>query len=240
MTEKDQDSHGNSRTWPRLKRSGDDDSASRFSPVVKTLALGLLVGLIATLAYSIGAAEANWESLSVSAMIALAAAAAGGFFGLLFGVPRTLQAEPGSASVGAQERSFAIGANTNLEQISDWLTKIIVGVTLTQLGSIKNGASELFSSMAQVFDGAAGASTFVGSIVIYFSILGFFGGWLYARLRLGAAMSAADAYLELSRRAQSAGDPKTAAAAQVVAANIVSTGAPPTTDPVSGKQKHVE
>jgi hypothetical protein len=80
--------------------------------------------------------------------MAAVATSVGVLLGFLFGIPRTLQQElpPSSsppapaASPQSPERVFT-GANwsyqqtvnTNLEQISDWLTKILVGVGFTQL-----------------------------------------------------------------------------------------------------------
>jgi hypothetical protein len=144
-----------------------------------------------------------------------------------------------------------IAANTNLEQISDWLTKIIVGVSLTQLFTIKRNAIHLFNAMAPSLGHGETAAAFAGAEVVYFSILGFFMGWLYARLRLGEEMRYADAlanltdkylemtdkYLGLVKRAETAGDPGTAQVAKDAAAAtagvVVSggTAAPPPAGP---------
>jgi predicted secreted protein len=56
----------------------------------------------------------------------------GGLLGFLFGIPRTLQQEASQATEQnrkdrPQETNYAV--NTNLDQISDWLTKILVGVS---------------------------------------------------------------------------------------------------------------
>ena len=116
---------------------------------------------------------------------------------------------------------LGIGANTNLEQISDWLTKIIVGVSLTQLASIKNGAAHSVPRYSARDGRRIRGRGFGGGVVIYFSLLGFILGWIYARLRLGAEMSKADALLALSRRAARAGDAATADAAKAEAQAIV-------------------
>ena len=187
------------------------------------------VGLILTAVYSVATTGVSWRNLSASAMIAVAALSVGAFFGLIFGVPRSLAAaagQNGQANVSVP----TIGANTNLERISDWLTTLLVGATLTQLGPIKDGAGRLFNDLAPAVGGQPGASAFAGSVVVYFAVVGFLVGWLYARLRLGLAMSAADALLDLSRRAASAGDLGTARAAKDAAMNITqgTTGAAPT------------
>src|SRR5262249_17310050 len=99
---------------------------------------------------------AEWGPYAGSALLwASACLACGSFIGFLFGIPRVLQHDspaapapatlpPGPASPQPQPANAAPGAtqpisagysihvNTNLEQISDWLTKIIVGVTLVQ------------------------------------------------------------------------------------------------------------
>ncbi|WNJ89586.1 hypothetical protein [Bosea sp. 685] len=62
----------------------------------------------------------------------------GWLLGLLFGIPRTLaraqspqpQANSGTATVAAPQGTRV---NTNLEDVSDWLTKTLIGVGLTQL-----------------------------------------------------------------------------------------------------------
>jgi hypothetical protein len=76
--------------------------------------------------------------------------------------------------------------------------------------------------MAPLLGGAPEGAAFAGALVVYFAVLGFFGGWLYARLRLGVAMSNADALLELSRRASNAGDLATAEASKAAATAIIS------------------
>ena len=51
----------------------------------------------------------------------------GGLFGFLFGIPKVPE---GPAN------GLALRSNTNLEQVSDWVTKIVVGVTLVQFGEL--------------------------------------------------------------------------------------------------------
>ena len=75
-----------------------------------------------------------------------AAFAVGAFAGFLFGIPRyaaqpatTLLATQavaqttGTTSINIPPASPLYASNTNLEQVSDWLTKIILGATLMQV-----------------------------------------------------------------------------------------------------------
>ena len=75
------------------------------------------------------AGQFGWSAapsiIGVCIISASAASAAGAFSGFLFGIPRVLQSD----HLASQESSRVL-SNSNLEQISDWLTKILVGVGL--------------------------------------------------------------------------------------------------------------
>ena len=69
----------------------------------------------------------RWSTLGTA--LALGSAAffyTGGLEGFWNGIPRAVQGSTPSTGVTDYQ------ANTNLEQVSDWLTKIIIGVTLTR------------------------------------------------------------------------------------------------------------
>src|SRR6202043_965823 len=72
----------------------------------------------------------RWSAFGTALVIAGSAYFTGGIVGFLFGIPRTVQ---GSAP---SEKASQYKTNTNLEQVSDWLTKIIVGIGLVQIGHI--------------------------------------------------------------------------------------------------------
>jgi hypothetical protein len=97
--------------------------------------------------------------------------------------------------------------NTNLEQISDWLTKVIVGATLVQLTNIPSAAARLFTAMAPALGGGDSGAAFAGAIVIYFAVTAFILGWLYTRLYLGNLMGDADVRrsIEMSNKARASG-----------------------------------
>jgi hypothetical protein len=76
----------------------------------------------------------------------------------------------------------AFEVNTNLEQISDWLTKILVGVGLVELGQIAAKGAELVAFVAPSLDGNKSAAL---GLLIFFSVAGFLLGYLATRLRLG-------------------------------------------------------
>ena len=128
----------------------------------------------------------------------LACFASGFLGGFLFGIPRVLQPEGAQASgVGSSALSYQQRVNTNLEQISDWLTKIIVGLGLVQLRSVPDYLYKLSVWMARSFSGdqnnkAVDATSFACAFIIFFSIVGFVGAYLLTRLFLAGAFWRAD------------------------------------------------
>jgi tetratricopeptide (TPR) repeat protein len=86
------------------------------------------------------------------------------------------------------EKGVSHGVNTNLEEISDWLTKILVGAGLVQLASL----GKALETVGAKFQGNLGNSELVVlAIVVNFSVWGFFSGYLLTRLFLAGAFQAA-------------------------------------------------
>jgi tetratricopeptide (TPR) repeat protein len=81
--------------------------------------------------------------------------------------------------------------NTSLEQISDWLTKILVGVGLTQLATIPGRLWALGQNFA-----VAGSTPIALTIILNHAVVGFFAGYLMTRLFLAGAFREADALEE--------------------------------------------
>src|SRR5258708_114242 len=117
----------------KVKASSASSSRSVWSSVLGTalqqpwsdpLILVLFVGIVALVA--LGWTRPNTvESVSVALFIGGAALTSGAVFGFLFGIPRANQEEKTTGLTGEfRDRLYQV--NTNLEQISDWLTKIIV------------------------------------------------------------------------------------------------------------------
>lgn len=108
---------------------------------------------------------------------ALMCLAVGGLLGFLFGVPR----------VGVREiDSSSHRPNSNIEVVSDWLTKIIVGVGLLQFRAIgeflERLATDLGSSLPM--GAAGGGKQFATAVIIYFFVAGAIQGYLLTRMYL--------------------------------------------------------
>jgi hypothetical protein len=125
-------------------------------------------------------------------VVAGAGAVSGALIGFIFGVPRVLTGDRPAADRASSPKGSVIVANTNLEQISDWLTKILVGVGLTQFRPIIESAGRLFEAMGPAFGGGPAGSAFAGALLTYSATGGFVAGWLLTRLRLSLGMAEAD------------------------------------------------
>jgi len=171
-------------------------------------ATGGFLGVIALLGIFAVAKQPAIDGFTAFLM-ALSATAIGTLVGLMFGLPRHLpvgqkQEEPNSAdkknsppASGSQSTSNTFTtANTNLEEIADWLTKILLGAGLTQIGKVP-GALE---SMAKKIEGTPATAINVAPIAIsiwlFFIIFGFFLGYLMTRLFLAGAFSRAEANID--------------------------------------------
>ena len=139
---------------------------------------------------------------SIALLLALAAFAIGGVIGFIFGIPKSLQdvsiapTPPAGETQGGDEAErisrVRYAGNTSLEQISDWLTKIIVGVGLTQLVNIPSALAALGKELAGPLGGFSGSTVLAPLEVIFFGIGGFFLGYLWTRLNLVSLLVESD------------------------------------------------
>ena len=165
-------------------------------------------------------------SLAVLTLEAAAGFAFGALTGFLFGIPRSLQGRGAQGQPGQGDRSTSdagskqvnkttvedttasgkeadltnaaggYASNTNLEEISDWLTKIIVGVGLINLKNFPSylkATATYFGSLSSCGQGCVAIPDSVSlATLLYFFVCGFFFAYLLTRLALPAAFSRAD------------------------------------------------
>ena len=120
----------------------------------------------------------------------------GGLLGFLFGIPRALQesrSASGSDNTKDSQGIVRFQDNTNLEQISDWLTKILVGVGLTQLTNIPSTLEKYATGIAPALGGFSGSSAFIIAIFIFFSVDGFLIGYLWTRVYFAGELEQSEA-----------------------------------------------
>jgi hypothetical protein len=172
-------------------------------------------------------------------LIGLAAGMAGAMLGFLFGIPRPISAAeaPRAAAGGAApppgtdhyQAGEAWKLSTNLTEISDWLTKAIVGVSLVEA---KNAVSELgaisFAAADWLFERRHGSPALIAAVIVGGSAFGFLFAYLYTELiisRLIAAVASVLGRLTPAARQTILGLPLT----QAIAPRIPRAG-PPETD----------
>lgn len=193
--------------WERSQRRRTPDAAAEppqekplISPAwIIGLACFVLAGVAGVVLY-VSQFKPPYGDAVMSVALATGAAAImlGVVIGFLFGIPRSVQegGTPGTAALGpdgtAGSPEAGYRANTNLEQISDWLTKILVGVGLTQIGTIGPKLGSLGAEVAPAFGGAPSSSTFAIALMMYFLLVGFLYGYVWARVVVAPAFHSAD------------------------------------------------
>ena len=147
--------------------------------VIFIIALSLVFSLSALAIYCANLPANKLIAFGAALMVALASYLAGGLFGFLFGIPRA-QAAGIKQNSGTQRGRLT--PNTNLEDVSDWLTKIIVGATLVQIGSLARRFGDLATFVSSIFGGASEQNkVMAGGIILFFAVFGFFANYVIAR-----------------------------------------------------------
>lgn len=166
------------------------------------LAAAPAFGAIGVIVYAL--ALGSWSVFAVALLVSGAAFAGGGLLGFLFGIPRLLATEgtpaapasdEGAATQSDRQRS-TYRTNTNLEQISDWLTKILVGVGLVQLGEITNGTRELVDFLSPALGDDESSPSFALTVLFLYTVSGFLIVYLMTRVYLGRVFAQADELME--------------------------------------------
>jgi hypothetical protein len=134
--------------------------------------------------YASQSGENSWIVASSSVLMGVSALMSGGLLGFLFGIPRSLSPQRSDGG-----REHVRRPNTNLEQISDWVTKIFVGVGLTQLKDIPGYLAQLVNYLAPALTGTGSPVTqvtrvFTLGLLVYFSTSGFIIGFTATRFIL--------------------------------------------------------
>ena len=153
-----------------------DSAEKRRKAVILLIILtvvAICIGTLWIILYSLQAE--NWTQrlsiIGVSATLAGAFLLSGLLIGFIFGV-------------GKPEEAGKKYISTNLEQISDWLTKVIVGAGLAQLASLPTSLAN-FAAYANPrlgnFKNGTGEIFAIG-ILIYYLTCGFLSGYLLTKL----------------------------------------------------------
>ena len=125
--------------------------------------------------------------LGVGVLASLAAFVAGCFVGFLLGIPRAVSSGElrQNQSAAAAAGSSGLGASSNLAEISDWLTKLVLGAGLVELTRLGGPVGRLIDNVATGLhaSGASAASVqtakvMAGAIIFGYVIMGLLDGYI--------------------------------------------------------------
>jgi len=174
----------------RLELRAPNQAPVQTERVIRWIFTAILVGCVFSLAFSAQTSSAAefWPVLAVALAISGASLFAGGLLGFIFGLPRSLQSDGANTSSQSAEGTNQVGkavrsyvSNTNLEQISDWLTKILVGVGLTQLMAVPSLVRSFMSFVSPGLGGYSDSGVFAILISLYYAASGFLLVYLWTR-----------------------------------------------------------
>lgn len=177
---KDNDQVGNQKEIEEVKVITKEAETS----ITLTLYMGLFLGLIPVVGYPIFIPEIGGQIIFIGVLLALASFITSFFTGTLFGMPNRNR-------VTVKENDYAF--NNSLYDVSDWLTKIMVGLGLINLKEIPVYFINLGQSvsMSTKYKGEL-LNIYAISTVIYFGFLGLYIGYNYMRLVLSNKYRKAD------------------------------------------------
>lgn len=181
----------------RLYQSTRKRAANDTQATLQAAAIPVWIGVLVIVIYSLAAHSAegrNHVPFQAAFAIAMALAGAsflvGGLTGFLFGIPKSRAVTTASAPENANGSTSPLitdiryGDNTNIEEISDWLTKILIGVGLVELKQM----GPAIASFGDRFTVLPYGQVFSVSVAIQFALCGFFIGYFSARLFLPGAL----------------------------------------------------
>lgn len=194
--------------WNIIREPNNNNS--QVALAIAVIVVASLSGIVCATAYGIAARSVGfWNSMAgglIAALSCVGAFSAGGMLGLLFGSPtwgssgsKATTDDPNKTP--AQRGALAgMRPNTSLERIADWLTTMLVGLSLVHLRSIEDRATNLavyltraISGDPKTLDGSPGIA-----IVLSFSFAGFLLIYLWAMRFLPSELR--NSYADLSQR----------------------------------------
>lgn len=147
------------------------------------LICGISAGLIGIFGYGFYNGKIGWDFVFLSFLMAAACYMSGFFLGILFGIPKRQNHDHAAEYV----------LNNNLADISDWLTKIIIGVGLVEMKKIPVYLGAAGDFVKNAIDPNHGSlKLFAVCTIVYFSVFGLYYGYCYMRLYLSGQIKKAD------------------------------------------------
>lgn len=174
------------------RNTAETDKQQSENIIIRMFVLFVIVmgmGIGAILLYAFTEDENRWSIVGVALLLATAATLVGGFFGFLFSVPRTIlpngSHNGNNANGEAHDGEHPVNywPNTNLAEVSDWLTKVIIGASLTQLLFLPKALADLGNYFKPALGGDPAGHAFAVVVVVTYWFSGFFVAYFWTVLR---------------------------------------------------------
>ncbi|HXB41505.1 MAG TPA: tetratricopeptide repeat protein [Bacteroidia bacterium] len=144
---------------------------------------GIITGVLGIIGYGIFMSRLGWRFICFSFLFAAACYVSGFFLGILFGIPKRQNNDSQAEYV----------LNNNLADISDWLTKIIIGLGLVELKNIPGYLTSAGNYVMYSIDkNESSLKLFAICCIVYFFVFGLYYGYCYMRLYLSSQIKDAD------------------------------------------------
>ena len=182
------------------KRRSDADRYSMPPRLEAAIAVGLFCIFIYSFQFLHTGSVLRIEAVGL--LIAGAGLAMGFLLGLIFAIPREASRDKGkldgSGDTDTTDDEHRLKQNSNLVDISDWLTKIVVGVGLVEL---KRTPAALWKMSVALSPGlrSPGADGYANSsavcclaIILFFLAAGFLFGYIWTRIYFYSALNDAE------------------------------------------------
>ena len=176
----------------KFKPSSNDDHNIRGVYYNLLLLIGFTTVIILVSFYLSFKEDGYFQVFTILAVIA-AYYLAGCAVGFIFAIPKSAQGArqermPHNVKESRLNTGDYYNDNTSLEEISDWLVKIIIGIGLTQFSYLKSMVESAARSIAAIFpclpqaQGCEAFFVFSYAIIIFYSIGGIIIGYLWTRI----------------------------------------------------------
>jgi hypothetical protein len=166
--------------------------------------------------YSWSSCQGMGTAISVLILVGFASISVGFIVGHLFAFPRAR---------GESEGVSSLQVNNNLAEVSDWVTKMMLGIGLSQFNELSLSMQSVALYVSNAIVCQPNDMTFSMTLMIVSVVLGFFTGFQYTRLSLSKQYSLADKEI-LSEIAQASNSERYSDIENVlsIAANAVAEG----------------
>lgn len=141
-----------------------------------------IIGFVLIFAYAFATPGLHTTYFSVGLLTALAALLGGVLMGFLFGIPKAVST--GELRHATANTRSAFTLSPNLAEVSDWLTKLLLGAGLVELTKLGGPLAKLIGSVARGLQSPAETSATgsskvaAGAILFGYVILGFLEGYV--------------------------------------------------------------